>query len=123
MTTQRDAPQPIEVITTSDFIQTFVMLLNSLPFDLTGLTEVVLNLIENDNKTISAFKLSTSDIALAAGSSPKQGLLTLTILAADMATLKITNGKDLDFICSGPWGNRTFRAQAALSVKMPSTGS
>lgn len=118
------AQEPIEVISTSDFSQQFVMLLNGLPFDLTGLTECILKLVQADNKTLSTFNFSGGiNITYPAGSSPKQGLLSLYIPAASMALLKITDGKSLDFIASGPWGVRTFRAKAALSVKQPSTGS
>lgn len=123
MSTQLDAPEPIEVINTSDFTQIFVFLLNGVAFNLTGLTEVTLTLLEKDNKTNKVFKFTTNDITLPAGLDLKQGQLQLHIGNADMAILKISDGKDLDFVCDGPWGRRTFRSKAVLSVKQASIGN
>lgn len=120
---QLTAQQPIDVINTSDFNQNFVFLLNGVAFNFTGLTEVTLTLIQKDGKTNSTFTYTGSAISLPAGMDLKQGILNLTIGHVAMALLKISDGKDLDFVCDGPWGRRTFRAKAILSVKQPSVGS
>ena len=118
--TQLTNPQPIEVINTSDFKQNFVMLMNGLPFDLTGLTEVAVTLINNDRKTNQVFRKTTGDISVQGD--PKQGTLQLIIENADMGLLLISNGKNVDFVCDGPWGRQTFRAPMILSVLAPSVG-
>lgn len=120
MSTQLDQIQPIDVVNTSDFIQTFVMLKNGLPFDLTGLTEAEVDLLQKDNQTVSSFKYSTSDITIVGD--PKLGQLQLTIRKVKTLVLRVSDGKDLDFQCTGPWGDQTFRAKAILSIKQPSLG-
>lgn len=122
MTTQLDTVQPIELITTSDFDQDFAMLKNGRPFDLTGLTEAKVSLMQKDGHTLSVFTYTAAGGITFVGD-PKLGVLHLHFGFAVAALLKITDGKDVDFVCTGPWGVQTFRAKAVLSVKSPSVGA
>lgn len=123
MTNQLTAQQPIEVIASSDFDQDFVFLLNGLPFDFTGLTEVSLSLIQIDNKTLKTFLYSAGAITLPSAGNLVKGILHLHINAIDTNTIKRSAGKNLDFVCTGPWGVRTFRAKATLSIIDASVGA
>jgi hypothetical protein len=83
---------PITIIRGEDrTVQLGVRNADGSPYDLSGATEIVITL-ENENGTTTDFKLSLGAMAVV---TPLAGLMSLTITAAQSAILKVGNTMDM----------------------------
>jgi hypothetical protein len=113
--TQLDSPCPLKIIQGQDFSQTLRLRLNGDGFDLTGVTEISINLLNADGTTYSSLysagQLNAVRLVV--------GQVSWTIPHAATTLLKTTDGKDVDITAVGPWGTQIFRKKLALAVLKP----